>query len=213
MPRWPSLIVGMVLAVYWLRVMKMAVKARRHNPRGGAHVIPPEPLGRVLRVIWFPTIGLWIAVPLLDAFIPRRHGILHPLYQSSWLLWPATLVAGLAFILTLICWRNMGKSWRMGIDPAETIPLVVNGPWAYVRHPIYALSSLLMLATLATVPTALMAVVAAVHLSLLQWEAAREEQYLIHTHGDVYRQYRQQTGRFIPIRLRPYRAAPDLARA
>jgi protein-S-isoprenylcysteine O-methyltransferase Ste14 len=104
----------------------------------------------------------------------------------------------IAFVLTLMCWKKMGKSWRMGVDPGEKTALVVTGPFARVRHPIYALSSVLMLATVAVAPSALMIAVAAAHLLLLQLEARREEKYLASVHGEVYLDYCKKTGRFLP---------------
>ena len=98
----------------------------------------------------------------------------------------------------------MGKSWRMGIDPYEKTALIFTGPYAYVRHPIYALSSLLMIATVIVVPTPIMFAIAAVHLILLQWEASREEQNLSRIHGPQYDDYRASTGRFFPVSLRGY---------
>lgn len=113
-------------------------------------------------------------------------------------------MAVLAFGATWVCWKKMGKSWRMGINPDEKTQLIVSGPYAYVRHPIYGLSSLLMLASLAVVPSPLMMIVAAIHLVLLQWEARREEQYLRLQHGRVYEEYCRSTGRFCPRSLRPH---------
>ena len=98
----------------------------------------------------------------------------------------------------------MGTSWRMGIDPNDKTQLIFSGPYAFVRHPIYGLSSLIMIATLAAVPSPLMILAGVVHLALLQWEARREEHYLIQLHGDEYRNYRQRTGRFFPRSFRAY---------
>jgi protein-S-isoprenylcysteine O-methyltransferase Ste14 len=100
----------------------------------------------------------------------------------------------------------MGKSWRMGIDPDEKTVLIFTGPYAYVRHPIYALSSLLMIATVMVLPTPVMIGVAVVHLLLLQWESRREEQNLSRIHGPQYDQYRARTGRFVPVSVHPYSA-------
>jgi len=92
----------------------------------------------------------------------------------------------------------MGKSWRIGIDPAERTALVRTGPFRFVRHPIYSLSILLMLGTLAATRTWLMLVIAIIHAALLQFEASREETYLLQKHGDEYAHYRRATGRFFP---------------
>lgn len=193
----PALFIGLLIAAYWARVLRLAYKARRRTGRA-ANLIPTEPLGRLLRVVWFPTVFAWIATPLVTFFRHRLPPALRPLYDSPAATWPALAVACAAFAATLVCWKRMGKSWRMGIAPGETTQLVVTGPYAYVRHPIYALSCLLMLCTLAIVPNAAMTIIAFTHISLLMWESHREEQHLISVHGNLYRHYAARVGRFVP---------------
>jgi len=200
---WPALIIGSLLLAYWARVLRMAYKLRRRSKiELGANFIPPEPLGRLLRLMWIPLVVGWIILPLLVAFRDRLPSFLRPLVQWPIFSWIAVILAAAAFAATWICWKRMGKSWRMGINPAEKTELVVSGPYAFVRHPIYGLSSVLMLATLSAVPSAAMILVALVHLPLLQWEAHREEKYLVQLHGRAYLDYAARTGRFIPIRWR-----------
>jgi protein-S-isoprenylcysteine O-methyltransferase Ste14 len=201
----PCLAVGIILVAYWFRVARMAYKMRRKTGRA-ANFIPTEKLGRLLRIIWQPVIIAWIGLPLAAAFKVPAHPMEIPLFHSVILQWTGVAVAVFAYVCTRLCWTRMGKSWRMGIDPGETTELVFTGPYAYVRHPIYALSSLLMVATILILPSALMLAVAVIHLLLLQWEARREERNLSRVHGQQYDQYRAQVGRFIPVSLRPYSA-------
>jgi len=128
----------------------------------------------------------------------RRVWILQLLYVNPPVAWGALAIAVAAFIATLICWKKMGKSWRMGINPDDKTQLVISGPYAYLRHPIYALSSLLMLCTMVILPSPAMLIVGFVHLFLLQWEARREEKYLTALHGPTYADYAARTGRFVP---------------
>ena len=204
--RVPALIIGCLMAVYWARVLRLAWKQKRRTGQA-ANLLPPEPLGRALRLIWFPTIALWVALPLLAGFatsdkrLQRTSAAFVPLYTSAAISWSGLAVAVASFVATWVCWRKMGRSWRMGINPDDKTRLVVSGPYALLRHPIYALSSLLMLCTMAILPTPAMLVVGLTHLALLQWEARREERYLTALHGDTYAQYASRTGRFLP-RLR-----------
>lgn len=191
------------MALYWARVLRLAWKQKRRTGRA-ANLLPPEPLGRALRLIWCPVVALWIALPLL-AGLANAHERLRrlgpaftPLFACPIIAWTALAIAMAAFVATWLCWRKMGRSWRMGINPEDKTQLVVTGPYAWLRHPIYALSSLLMLCTMAILPTPAMLGVGLAHLALLQWEARREETYLIALHGDSYARYAARTGRFIP---------------
>lgn len=194
---WPALFVGVMIGAYWARVIKLVRKTRRTSG-ASANFVPPEPLGRLLRIIWYPAVVIWIAHPLLIAFWPTPPTPIRPITLHNAVQWIALVVAVAAFTATLVCWKKMGKSWRMGINPAEKTQLILSGPYQYVRHPIYALSSILMLATLAIVPSLLMLIVAIIHLLLLQWEARREERYLLGAHGPAYENYMKQVGRFVP---------------
>jgi protein-S-isoprenylcysteine O-methyltransferase Ste14 len=211
MPKnWPALIIALVVSIYWSRVLMMVRQSRRKAGHG-ANFVPPEPLGRVLRIFWIPVILLWMLLPFV-AFVTRRSSrypaILRPLLGLQplpvWVGWIAAVIAVAALGATFVCWARMGTSWRMGIDPTDRTQLICSGPYAFVRHPIYGLSSLLMIATLLTVPSLLMLLAAIVHLSLLQWEARREEHHLIAQHGDDYIQYSRGTGRFFPRSFKPY---------
>jgi protein-S-isoprenylcysteine O-methyltransferase Ste14 len=199
--RAPALFVALLMAAYWARVLRLAWKEKRRTGRA-ANLFPTEPLGRALRFVWFPAVGLWIALPILHAtraLGPLRNAwVFSPLYRHPVVAWAALAVAAAAFAATWVCWQKMGRSWRMGISPDDKTTLIVTGPYAHLRHPIYALSSLLMLCTVTIVPTPAMILVGIVHLSLLQWEARREERFLTELHGPTYADYAARTGRFLP---------------
>jgi protein-S-isoprenylcysteine O-methyltransferase Ste14 len=200
----PLLLIGATMAAYWYRVLRMARKQRQRSGRA-ANLVPAEKLGKALRIIWAPVIVVWIAQPLIAPFLECPPAALRPLYNPSFARWLLAAIVVAGFGITRRCWKRMGKSWRMGIDPAEQTDLVFDGLFTYVRHPIYSLSAMMMAATAAALPTPLMLAAAAVHIVLLIWESAREERHLVATHGDAYRRYQQRVGRIIPRALRPYR--------
>lgn len=201
--RLAALSLGLLVAAYWWRVLRMARKVRRATGRA-ANFLPAEPVGRFLRIIWMPVVLVWIAHPFLTA-LGRPHGAaLKPLWSSLWLAWPAVTVAAACLWGSYACWKAMGKSWRMGIDPIERNPLVIAGPFARVRHPIYALSQVMMLASTLVIPTPLMIATAATHILLLQWEARREERHMLGVHGQQYADYCARVARFVPSSSRPH---------
>jgi protein-S-isoprenylcysteine O-methyltransferase Ste14 len=92
----------------------------------------------------------------------------------------------------------MGRSWRIGIDPAEKLELVSIGPYRWVRHPIYATRMGIDVCAWVMLPTVLMGVTAGIDILLMQIEARREETYMLATHGAGYENYMARVGRFLP---------------
>ena len=190
----PPLIAGCCLLVYWGTVVRKALRARR--AAHGVNLIPRERAGRWIRVLWIPTIVAWCIQPWL-ALRHQFHDSTHDLAWTVAGLVGAAVCLG-ATIATFSCWREMGRSWRIGIDPEEKTQLIFSGPFRIVRHPIYTLSILLVLGTLATTPTPVMLLIAIVHVACLQFEARCEEIYLLGKHGHVYADYMKRVGRFLP---------------
>jgi|GEM_PF-805677 len=192
-----SLAIGLLVAFYWGRVIKLVRKTRKETGHS-AHFFPPELVGRLLRIIWYPTVAAWIIVPLALPFWRDPPEFFRRLYQIPILQALALAGAIVVLILTMICWRKMGRDWRMGIDPNEKNNLIVTGPFARVRHPIYALQQLFAILSAIVVPAPIMIMIALLEVLLLSFEAIREERHLVKVHGELYRNYMRQTGRFIP---------------
>src|SRR5688572_11569603 len=201
----PDLLAGILLTAYWGRAVRLAYKMKKQTGVA-ANWTPPEKLGQKIRMLWRPLVVFWIVHPFLTAFITDLPWLLRPIWRNDVLSWICVAIVLGGLCVTLVCWKRMGKSWRMGINPDEKTQLIVSGPYAYIRHPIYAIQSLMLLATMALIPSPLMLAAGVAMLTFLQWEAHREEKYLAVHHGAGYLDYCQQTGGFVPRSFRPYRA-------
>lgn len=201
--RLPPFVAGCSLLVYWGAVLDKARRLRRKAGHG-ANLIPRERTGRWLRVLWMPLVLAWCAQPWLAVWTRSLSPWLRAPHGVGWtaLGFAGAVACIVATAATFVCWREMGKSWRVGIDPEEKTALVFTGPYRFARHPIYALSSVLVLGTLAAVPTPAMTITALAHLLFLQIEARREEKYLLEKHGRSYAEYQNRVGRFVPRKLR-----------
>lgn len=193
--RLPPLIAACCLLVYWGAVVRKALRAFRKQKQD-VNLIPRERTGRWLRVIWIPAIVAWCVQPWIAVRAKPLPTGAAPLGMVIAFAGAALCLA--ATIATFSCWREMGRSWRIGIDPGEKTKLIFTGPYRIVRHPIYALSIVLVLGTLATTRTPVMLFLTLLHIALLQWEAHREEAYLLEKHGDAYADYKKRVGRFFP---------------
>lgn len=187
-----SIISTACVGIYWLTVAVKSILIRRVI-RKDPNVIPRELTGQLMRIVWFPVVATWICYPWLH--LPRPATV-----PIEWTVAAVAGVAAAVFALaaSFHCWREMGASWRIGIDPNEKTEMIVSGAYRYVRHPIYALSILLVWATLAANPSIVMLVVAALHTALMATEAVREEKHMLATHGQAYADYIKTVGRFIP---------------
>jgi protein-S-isoprenylcysteine O-methyltransferase Ste14 len=94
---------------------------------------------------------------------------------------------------------GMGASWRIGVSDEERTELVTRGWFAVCRNPIYTSMIVGWLGIALIVPTWLGFTAAAViSLGLEIQVRFVEEPYLVRTHGDDYRGYASQVGRFLP---------------
>ncbi len=107
----------------------------------------------------------------------------------------ATALAGLLLIAE--AQRQMGLSFRIGIDEERTT-LVVAGLFGWVRNPIFS-GVLVMLAGVALIaPSVCSALLWIAALCTIAYQTRLEERHLLAMHGDAYRRYAARTGRFVP---------------
>lgn len=200
MKDFPATVLTATIWTYWFCVGVMVVRVRRRT-RKLSGVVPKQPLERVMWLIWVPLVFAWMALPYLAATGARAPWGLPGIALEPGVLqlrWIAAFAAVACLALTIECWIRMGKSWRMAVTPDEQTELVTSGLYGRVRHPIYALSILLMACSALIVPTVPMAIVAVVHIALMLVKARNEERFLLAAKGEAYARYCRRTGRFIP---------------
>lgn len=201
----PRTVVAITVWTYWFCVGVMVVRNRWRFGRP-AGSLPRTPRERWIWIAWLPAILLWQILPALSALV--SHPLLAvpaPAVENSALVtlrWVAACLAVAAAGLTVPCWLHMGKDWSLAIVPGKRRRLITSGMFSLVRHPIYALSILLMLATMVVIPAPAMLVVGCVHMAMLCTKAANEERHLRGTHGQKYVDYCVRTGRFVPRLIR-----------
>jgi protein-S-isoprenylcysteine O-methyltransferase Ste14 len=150
--------------------------------------------------------SLLVVVALGGGFASDLLGLLRP-HARAWSVWTsdrAVLALGLivyaiGLAATFAAQLTMGASWRIGVDPTARTELVARGPFRYVRNPIFSAMCVTGAGLLLTAPSACaLASYAMLWLALELQVRGVEEPYLLHTHGDEYRDYAERTGRFLP---------------
>ena len=196
----PLLVVALTVSAYWLRVGAMVVRAR-HKEHHDVGIVPERPVERLMWLVFVPLLVAWCALPW-TALTHERGWLAPPPFVREGLAYPtlrfvAALVAVGSLAMTIRCWRAMGRYWRMDISDRNTA-LITSGMFARVRHPIYAFSIAMMIATAIVLPTPPMLLLAAIHIVWMNIKARNEEAHLARIHGEAYARYVERTGRFLP---------------
>lgn len=181
--------------VYWAGVFVQARRVRKRIGRS-ANLKPRTSREKLLWTGWLLVILIWAGQPLIG--IGAK-----PWGFSSWLWSDSSLFPGgglivLGYAGTLWCYAAMGTAWRIGIDQREKNPLVTEGPFRFIRHPIYTFQIVMLVGVLFLLPTLLSFFAMAIHLACVSIKAGDEEAYLLGVHGKGYSDYLSRTGRFLP---------------
>lgn len=121
-------------------------------------------------------------------------GLHHPALAGAGL---AIACAGIA--VTLAAQRQMGASWRIGVDTGERTALVTSGLFAHIRNPIFTGMLAVTAGLVLLVPTLVSTLAAVCLLIAVQIQVrAIEEPHLLTTHDATYLAYAAHAGRFLP---------------
>ena len=192
--------VALVLYAVWFAVafvVRGAIQLRRTGDHG-FRIGTEQPL----TLAWWARIGFILAMVI---------GLLAPIAASTDLVEPpdgwtnaatgraGVIVAVLGIVATFVVQVLMGESWRVGVDPEERTALVRRGPFGVVRNPIFTTMTVTAVGLALLVPSAIsFAGLAALVVALELQVRAVEEPYLRRVHGEAYRRYCAEVGRFVP---------------
>ena len=106
---------------------------------------------------------------------------------------------GVGIVGTFLAQIAMGASWRIGVDESERTELVTGGVFALCRNPIYTFMVVAWVGFALLVPTWLS--LASIPVGIVAFEVQVrlvEEPFLLRAHGEPYRGWASQVGRFLP---------------
>jgi protein-S-isoprenylcysteine O-methyltransferase Ste14 len=171
---------------------------RRRTGSTGFHGIS----GRPGSIEWSAGAGFVVSMAVaIFAPILQLLGVVSPVsfLQAPWIQVTGAVITVIGIATTVYAQLDMGESWRIGVNKSETTTLVRTGVFGWVRNPIFTamMTFGLGFALLTPNPVALAGFVLLVITIELQVRAV-EEPYLLATHGDSYREYCADVGRFVP---------------
>lgn len=115
------------------------------------------------------------------------------------LRWLGVMIGGLG--VAIFGWTHwtLGTNWSGKLELSKVHALVTQGPYRYVRHPMYTSFFLSGIgALLATANWSIAAPLLISYTWMYLGRVASEEAMMIEHFGDAYRQYMTRTGRLLP---------------
>ena len=154
------------------------------------------PLGLVGGISFIVAMVGGLAAPLLQVLrvvTPVR------ILNHVWLNGAGLALAACGLVATVYAQLDMGESWRVGIDTTEATALVRTGTFGLVRNPIYSAMVVFTLGQTLLAPNLVAIAVFVIFVAGVEVSVrSAEEPYLLRVHGNEYRDYMADVGRFFP---------------
>jgi protein-S-isoprenylcysteine O-methyltransferase Ste14 len=131
------------------------------------------------------------------------------LINPEWMRWSAVALpgrvcwigAGIVIIgLALLMWssQTLDANFSGNLEVREQQKLVTNGPYQWMRHPIYSAILLWAMGNTLIAANWLIGLVSLAFAGFFTARVPNEERMLVAAFGDQYRAYMKHTGRFLP---------------
>ena len=117
---------------------------------------------------------------------------------SDLLGWIAVAVLSTALWLFWYSHHTIGRYWSIRVELKEAHRLVTDGPYRYVRHPLYTALFIGYLGTLLALQSWTLVAWFPAFVASYVLFAREEEQIMERGFGEAYRAYRRQAGMFLP---------------
>jgi protein-S-isoprenylcysteine O-methyltransferase Ste14 len=149
-----------------------------------------EPVSVTALFLWFGTVALHGSGWTPELFEPR-------LFRSRSAEAVGAILTLVALGLQLMALRQMGRSWRIGIDPGSREALVTRGVFGVSRNPIYLALDLIAVAAFVTSGSVFFLVSGPVVIAGIHVQILREERFLTSAFGEDYARYRSRVARYL----------------
>ncbi len=192
-----ELVFNLILIVIYSLFSIIRIEYYRRARRAGLRTIVKEDvrysiLLSLLIVYEVATFFIYLLFPQLMAW----GSITLPYF----LRWFGAALGGIALILFVWVHRNLGSNFSNRLLIKEQHMLVTQGPYQWIRHPMYTAFYILHIAAFFLTASWFIGITWITGLTLIVIiRVRREESMMIQRFGDDYRTYMKRTGRFFPL--------------
>ena len=187
---WAKLIWGLGL-IGWFAIRQPHARRSRRTPK----VTRDDPV-RDRALLALPLIGMSL-IPGIYVLTGEPRFADYP-FQPA-LAWAGAVTFALSLWLFYRTHKELGRNWSVTLEIREQHALVTSGVYRYVRHPMYTAFWLWALAQALLLPNWIAGLSGLFGFGILFFLRIRqEEQLMIETFGEDYRQYMARTSRILP---------------
>jgi len=174
-------------AAYWWVLSRNVKVATRREPLP-SRLLHIGPLLLALLLLWVPSVPLAV---LGARFLPL----------ATWPFWAGAVLAAGGLLFAVWARHHIGSNWSVTVTIKEGHELITSGPYAIVRHPIYA--GLLLAFVGSAMARGEWRGVLAVAIALWAlWRKLRfEERWMREQFGEAYQAYCRRVSALIPFVL------------
>lgn len=116
----------------------------------------------------------------------------------DWIRFIGVITGAVSVPLLYWLFRSIGRNITQTVKTRKEHELVTNGPYRWVRHPLYSVGTLLFLSFALISSNWFIGLMTLMSLVMLMVRLPKEEMNLIERFGDEYKDYMRRTGRLIP---------------
>ena len=102
----------------------------------------------------------------------------------------------------LMAWAliRLGINYQLGgVDPRSSDNMVMNGPYNFIRHPMYTAALCIALGLACLIQSIACFVAFCIYLVLVILLIPKEEESLIRAYGEPYKHYQQKVNKLVPF--------------
>jgi len=186
-----------IFAAIFVSTMSISIYFRRQARQSG-QVIRRAEEGRhilALRVLFAAPLYLSMLAYLINPDLMRWSTWRVP----NWMRWLAAFVG--VGMLPMVYWqmRAIGRNISETFLTKENHTLVTHGPYRWIRHPLYAVSTIILVALSLVAANGFMLVMALLGIVVIAlFVIPKEEAQLLQKFGEAYREYQRRTGMLLP---------------
>ena len=171
----------------------------------------------ILELSLFLSVSIWAievmlySIPLKTQIFPWPFNNL--MIDSILAKWIGLFSSFLAFGLLFSGLKNLGDSWRFGIDEDQAGELVTRGIYGFTRNPIYMFFNLWFLGTFLINGTLVFLCFALFTIINLHCQIIEEEEFLQKIHGSAFSEYCKKTPRYFSweVLIKRWKVKPQIS--